>query len=369
MEFNTPLCRNLRMSRPIFGFAHSIDVTAALTNAGGMGIYGAARDAPDAIPEKLRTIRAQVGDKPFGVDIMLPKGMPAGKTLDDLRAELPGPHRQFVAELRDKYGVPEPAGESFFNSMMRSDAFFEAQLDAVLSTDVDFVAFGTGFTPDRVKRVKDAGKPVGALIGLPKHARAALDCGIEVIVAQGTEAGGHTGEVSTLTLIPQIVEMANDVPVVAAGGIGHGSQIAASLAMGAQAVWLGTIWLTTQEHALAEGKVAKLLAAQSSDTVITRASSGKPQRQLRSRWSEEWSAPEAPAPLKMPYQHALVGDLITAVEEADITPLLTEPAGQGVVWCRQVESVAEVVTRLCGETNQALDAMAGMLDRRAPAVL
>lgn len=365
MAFNTPLCRNMGMTRPIFGFAHSIDVTAALTNAGGMGIYGAARDAPEAIAEKLQAIRSQVGDKPFGVDIMLPKGMPEGRTLADLQAEIPEPHKQFVAGLRDKYDVPTPLGESFFNSMLRSDAFFEAQLDAVLSTDVDFVAFGTGFTPDRVKRVKDAGKPVGALIGLPKHARAALDCGIEVIVAQGTEAGGHTGEVSTLTLIPQIVEMSkaekNPAPVVAAGGIGHGSQIAASLAMGAQAVWLGTIWLTTEEHGLAEGKVAKLLVAESSDTVITRASSGKPQRQLRSRWSEEWSSPGAPEPLKMPYQHALVGDLITAVEEANIMPLLTEPAGQGVAWCRQVESVEDVVTRLCAETVQALNDMSQML--------
>lgn len=360
-QLNTPLCRELGMTVPIFGFAHSVDVTAALTNAGGMGVYGAARDAPDAIPGKLAAIREQVGDKPFGVDIMLPKGMPQGKTLADLQAELPDAHRRFVDGLKNKYAVPEPQGDSFFNSMMRSDDFFEAQLEAALATDVDFVAFGTGFSPDRVARVKAAGKPVGALIGLPKHARAALDAGIEIIVAQGTEAGGHTGEVSTMTLVPQIIEMADRVPVLAAGGIGHGSQIAAALAMGVQGVWLGTCWLTTSEHALAESKVTKLLAADSRDTVITRASSGKPQRQLKSNWSEEWAAPNAPTPLKMPYQHALVGDLITAVEERDITPLLTEPAGQGVVWCRQVESVAEVVARLMGETENALAALSAIL--------
>ncbi len=355
---NTAPCRDLGMTVPIFGFAHSVDVTAALTNAGGMGVYGAARDTPDAIPEKLNAVRDQVGDKPFGVDIMLPKGMPADKSLADIRAELPEGHKAFVAGLHAKYDVPAPAGESFFNSTMRSDDFFAAQLDAVLATDVDFVAFGTGFTEDRVRQVKDAGKPVGALIGLPKHARAAIDCGIEIIIAQGTEAGGHTGEVSTLTLIPQIVEMAGQIPVLAAGGVGHGSQIAASLAMGAQGVWLGTTWLTTEEHALAGGKVAKLLAADSGDTVVTRASSGKPQRQLRSKWSDEWADPGAPAPLKMPYQHALVGDMITAVEERDITPLLTEPAGQGVVWNRRVEKVSDVVTRLMAETDEALAALA-----------
>ena len=359
-SLNTPLCRDLSMSVPIFGFAHSIDVTAAISLAGGMGIYGAARDEPDAISGKLNAVRAKVGDKPFGVDIMLPKGMPDG-TLDELRAGLPDGHLRFVEQLKAQYEVPDAAGNSFFNSSMRSDAFFEAQLDAVLSTDVDFVAFGTGFDRDRVARVKAAGKPVGALIGLPKHARAALDAGIEVIVAQGTEAGGHTGQVSTLTLIPQVVEMAGGVPVVAAGGIGHGSQVAASLAMGAQGAWLGTAWLTTEEHALGDGKVAKLLAADSNDTVITRASSGKPQRQLKSMWSEVWAAPNAPEPLKMPYQHALVGDLITAVEEREITPLLTEPAGQSVAWCRDVESVAAVIERLMAETDQALDDMTKMI--------
>jgi len=363
---NTPLCRDLGMTVPIFGFAHSVDVTAALTNAGGMGVYGAARDAPDAIPDKLRAVRAQVGDKPFGVDIMLPKGMPQNQTLADIQAALPEAHKAFVAGLQSKYAVPAPAGDSFFNSELRSDDFFEAQLAAALSTDVDFVAFGTGFTRPRVDQVKQAGKRVGALIGLPKHARAALDCGIEVIVAQGTEAGGHTGEVSTLTLVPQVVDMAgamaSPVPVLAAGGIGHGSQIAAALALGAQGVWLGTAWLTTAEHALADGKVAKLLAAGSGDTVITRASSGKPQRQLRSNWSQEWAAPDAPAPLKMPYQHALVGDLITAVEERDITALLTEPAGQGVAWCRQVEAVADTVARLMTETKQALNSLSGLTD-------
>jgi len=353
---NTPLCRDLGMQVPIFGFAHSVDVTAAISLAGGMGVYGAARDTPDAIPDKLNAVREQVGERPFGVDIMLPKGMPDG-SLEDLRSGLPAEHLRFVESLKREYAVPEAEAAGFFNSMMRSDAFFEAQLDAVLSTDVDFVAFGTGFDKQRVDRVKAAGKPVGALIGLPKHATAALDAGVEVIVAQGTEAGGHTGQVSTLTLVPQVVEMAAGVPVLAAGGIGHGAQIAASLAMGAQGVWLGTVWLTTREHALGDGKVAKLLAAESNDTVITKASSGKPQRQLKSGWSEAWARPDAPAPLKMPYQHALVGDLITAVEEREITSLLTEPAGQSVAWCRNEDGVAAVIERLMAEAGDALDAL------------
>lgn len=354
-NIQTPLCRRLGIELPIFGFSHSVAATAAITNAGGYGVYGAARDEPVVVAARLAEIRGLVGKRPFGVDVMLPKGMPDHATLDEVRAELPAEHVAFVDTLRRKYAVPDARGKSFFNSMLRTADFFDGQLEAVFASDVDMIAFGVGFSADVVARAKAVGKLTAALIGLPKHARRALDAGVEVIVAQGAEAGGHTGEVSTLALVPQVVAMAADVPVLAAGGIGHGSQVAAALAMGAEGAWLGTRWLTTLEHALDAAKVEKLLRAGSDDTVVTRASSGKPQRQIRSQWSEEWQATGAPEPLKMPYQHALVGDLITAVEENRIDALLTEPAGQSVAWCEAVGSVAEVMIALRDETAQALD--------------
>jgi len=361
--FKTPICDRLGIEVPIFGFSHSVAVTAALTNAGGFGVFGAAREAPEEVSESLAEIRELVGDKPFGVDLMLPKGMPS-KSLDELRADLPPEHRDFVDGLKRKYKVPPAKNQGFFNSLVRSPEFFEGQLDAVLESSTNMLAFGVGFTADAVRRANAKGMVTAALIGLPKHVRAALDAGVEIIVAQGTEAGGHTGEISTLTLVPQAVAMAAEEGpervVLAAGGIGHGSQIAASLAMGAEGVWLGTKWLTTVEHRLEPGKVEKLLASGSADTVVTRASSGKPQRQIRSSWSDEWGQPGAPAPLKMPYQHALVGDIIIAVEENDITPLLTEPAGQSVAWCHEVSSVADVVAELVEETEVALDRLKAM---------
>ncbi|MBT7755885.1 MAG: nitronate monooxygenase, partial [Rhodospirillaceae bacterium] len=197
------------------------------------------------------------------------------------------------------------------------------------------------------------------LIGNPRHFASYKDVGLDFIVAQGSEAGAHTGSIGTMVLVPEIVQLAGDLPVLAAGGIGHGSQIAAALAMGAQGVWLGTTWLSTEEHASGDHAIGdklreKLFATGSGDTAITHGSSGKPQRQIRSAWTEEWAAPTAPRALPMPYQHALVGDLLTAIDEHEVDAMLHSPAGQSIAWSRTKRSVAEVMEEL------SRDALAGL---------
>ena len=201
-----------------------------------------------------------------------------------------------------------------------------------------------------------------SLVGAPKHAQSALAAGVDILVAQGNEAGGHTGLITTLVLVPQILEIAGNIPVIAAGGIGHGRQIAAVLAMGAQGAWLGTSWLTTTEHALGEVAVAKLIAAGSEDTLLTRSHSGKSCRVTKSGWTDEWHAPGAPDPLPMPYQQALTGPLVAAVEEHGIASLYYSPAGQSVAWSCKVESTRDVMDRLVSETRQSLDALVSGLD-------
>ena len=181
-------------------------------------------------------------------------------------------------------------------------------------------------------------------------------------MAQGYDAGGHTGNIGSFTLVPQIVAVAEGRPVIAAGGIGCGAQVAASLALGAQGAWLGTLWLGTREHELPAALSAKLIAAGSDDTVITRAHSGKPCRVVRSAFSDAWDEPGAPEPLAMPYQQALTGSLLAAVEEHEIAPLLYEAAGQSVAWLKQVQPVQAVMDRLLHETRQALQAMRPYLD-------
>jgi NAD(P)H-dependent flavin oxidoreductase YrpB (nitropropane dioxygenase family) len=205
-----------------------------------------------------------------------------------------------------------------------------------------------------IDRAKAGGKKVLALIGSPKHARAALAKPIDILVAQGYDAGAHTGTIGTFSLVPQIVDMAGDIPVLAAGGVATGRHIHAALAMGAQGVWMGTAWLTSAEFPMSSAMRGKLLRAGSDDTVISRADSGKTLRQIRSAWSEEWASRDAPTPLKMPYQDILVGDLLGAIDEHQIEPLLHMPAGQSIGYFNEVQTVAEIMANLMRGTQASM---------------
>jgi len=353
----TAICDRLGIQYPIFGFSHSVEVTAAITNAGGFGVYGATRDMPDAISARLAAIRSMVGDRPFGADLLLPVGMADKNDWAAAEAEIPEAHKAFVRYLKQKYQVPDPTGKSFFSSVVRSNELFEAQADAVLKSDVDLFASAIGTPPHMIERAKESGKLTLSLVGAPKHVKYAKAAGVDLLVAQGYDAGGHTGPIGTMSLVPQIVDAAGEIPVLAAGGIAHGRQVVASLALGAQGVWIGTVWLTTEEHRLNRHIVEKLLKAGSADTVLTRSHSGKTCRVVRSAWSEEWEAEGAPRPLAMPYQQVLIGELLTGVMEHEIEPLMYEGAGQGVAWCNEVSTVAQVIERLVAEAREALAAL------------
>lgn len=353
----TALCDRLGIQYPIFGFSHSMEVTAAITNAGGFGVYGATRDMPDAISARLAAIRSMVGDRPFGADLLLPLGLGDKNDWAAAEAEIPEAHKAFVRYLKQKYDVPDPTGTSFFSSVVRSNELFEAQADAVLRSDVDLFASAIGTPPHIIERAKKAGKLTLSLVGAPKHVKYAKAAGVDLMVAQGYDAGGHTGPIGTMSLVPQIVDLAGGIPVLAAGGIADGRQVAASLALGAQGVWLGTVWLATEEHRLNRHILAKLFRAGSADTVLTRSHSGKTCRVLRTAWSEEWEAESAPKPLAMPYQQVLIGELLAGVMEHEIEPLMYEGAGQGVAWCKEVTTVRQVVERLVAEAGAALAAL------------
>lgn len=356
MNMTTPLCRQLGIRYPIHAFSHSVDVTIRVTLAGGFAVLGAARDNPEDIARMIDRVRTAVGTRRFGVDLMFPKLSSNTNSREEIKRQLPATHTDFVANLKNKYSVPPATKPHFFTDTIRSQEFFEQQLEAVLSSSVDLVALAVGTPPPIVGRIKESGKIALALVGSPKHAHAAISAGVDILVAQGNDAGGHTGPIGTFTLVPQIIELAGKIPVIAAGGIGHGRQIAAALAMGAHGAWLGTAWLATQEHALPQAVVRKLLAAESADTMITRSHSGKTCRITKGGWTDEWHSPGAPDPLPMPYQHVLTGGLIAAVEEHEIDALLYTPAGQGVVWTKSVESVSEVMRKLIDQARSAMEA-------------
>lgn len=358
-RLQTRLSKRLGIDHPIFGFAHDRAAVAATSNAGGFGVLGATRHTPEEIERDLAWIRAQVGNRPFGINLVLPSGMPETNDRAAIEAELPATHKAFVRQRQDKYAVPAAAGPGMRSRFVRSDEMASQQVEVVLRSDVNLLACGIGSPLEVIERAKAGGKTVLALVGAPKHARSALSKPIDILVAQGYDAGAHTGTIGTFSLVPQIVDLAGDVPVLAAGGVATGRHLHAALAMGAQGVWMGTAWLTTREHHMHEVIRAKLLAAGSDDTVISRADSGKTLRQIRSAWSDEWAAPGAPTPLRMPLQDILVGNLLGAIDEHEIQPLMHSPAGQSIAYFNQVRSVAEVMHSLVEEARLSIDRLAG----------
>ena len=352
----SPMCDRFGIDSPIFGFAHDVETVAAITNAGGFGVYGATRRFPEEITKELAQIRHLVGNRPFGVDLVLPPGMPEYNSREAIQAEIPAEHTEFVEQLIERYNVPEATKPGMRTRFIRSKEIDDAQLRAVMESDVDMLACGIGAPADVVGEARERGKTTLALIGSPHHVPKAIAAGVEIIVAQGYDAGAHTGLIGTYSLVPQIVDVAGNIPVLAAGGVATGRHIAAALAMGAQGVWLGTAWLLSREH---QGDMHpvnrdKLIQAGSADTVITRSESGKPFRQVRTVWSQAWEAEGAPAPLKMPYQDVLVGDLLGAIEEHDIEPLIHSGAGQSIAYFNDVKPVAQIMQGLIDETVQAL---------------
>ena len=364
-SLRTALCERLGIDVPIFGFSHSIEVSVALAEAGGFPVFGAAREGPEKIAEDIALIRRRLGSKPFGVDLMYPKLAGDESSRDEARKKLSPEHLAFVEMLRVKYAIPAATKPNFFADQIRNQAFFKAQTEAVLESGVDAVVTAVGLPKDVVQAAKSRGKTTFALVGAARHALAARDAGNDILVAQGYDAGGHTGPVGTYTLVPQVVEASGGLPVLAAGGVGHGRQIAAAFGLGAQGVWLGTAWLATREYGTPPVLLKKILAAKSEDTLITRAHSGKPCRVVRSSWSDEWEAEGAPKPLPMPYQHVLTGELLAAIDEHQVEPLVYEAAGQSVAWFNELTTVNEIVKRLVDETHAALEAMKSNLAARA----
>jgi NAD(P)H-dependent flavin oxidoreductase YrpB (nitropropane dioxygenase family) len=288
---------------------------------------------------------------------MLPGNVPASGDLAALRGSLPPGHVDFVRELTERFDIAPATKPGFFTSQVRSEALFEAQIELVLGSRASLVATAIGIREGLISRANAAGKVTASLVGSVRHARKALDMGVEVLVAQGYDAGGHTGPIGTMSLLPQIVEIARGKPVLGAGGIATGGQVVACLAMGAQGAWLGTLWMAAKESHTPAALLRRLIAGGSEDTVITRAHSGKPCRVIRSEWVDAWSAPGAPEPLGMPAQQALTGEAFTSMHEHDDARVIYEAAGQSVFAIERETSVAEQMKGLVSQAEERLAAL------------
>ncbi len=312
---------------PICAFSHCRDVVAAVTNAGGFGVLGAVAHSPQRLQNELTWIEEQTGGKPYGVDLLLPPKYVGADTggidAKQVRELLPEEHRAFVEDILARYDITAPAQppRASGGGLNISPKGYEPLLEVAFAHDIRLIASALGPPPpDLVERAHSHDVLVAALAGTTQHARRHAAAGVDLIVAQGTEAGGHTGEVATMVLVPEVVDAVAPVPVVAAGGIARGRQIAAALALGAEGVWCGSVWLTTEEAETDPVVKQKFLAASSSDTVRSRSMTGKPARMLRTAWTDEWERPENPSPLGMPLQTTLVTEPQIRINQAAAHP-------------------------------------------------
>jgi NAD(P)H-dependent flavin oxidoreductase YrpB (nitropropane dioxygenase family) len=371
----TPLAKELGLEFPIFAFTHCRDVAAAVSKAGGLGVLGVAGHSMKNLAVELDWIEKEIGDKPYGVDLLLPsrfvgsdrRGGIGEEELDKL---IPEEHRRFVDRLLEEHGVPPlPPDVKLGREFQVGYEQQREVIEYVFSRNISLIASALGPPPSwMIEQGRAHGVLVAALAGTVEHAKRHVEAGVDIVVAQGYEAGGHTGLVSTMVLVPEVVDAVAPIPVLAAGGIGRGRQIAAALALGAQGVWCGSIWLTTEEAETHPVVKEKFLKATSSDTVRSRSLTGKPARQLRSAWTDAWEDPKNPQPLPMPLQPRLVREAQTRIQRtAHKSPGARDLAnyfvGQIVGSMNEVKSVRQVMQELAEEyvdTMARLDEIANV---------
>ena len=363
----TQVCKMFGIEFPIFAFSHCRDVVAAVSRAGGFGVLGAVGFPPEQLEIELNWIDEHVGDRPYGVDIVIPgkyEGMgevDPHKLEQMLRAAIPEQHRTFAKKLLSDHGVPElPEGEHPVQELLGwTAATATPQVEVALRhPKVRLIANALGTPPDEViAEIHGSGRRVAALCGAAKQARSHQAAGIDLIIAQGTEGGGHTGEIGSVVLWPEVIDAVAPTPVLAAGGIGSGRQIAAALAMGAAGVWTGSIWLTVQEADAPPAQRDSYLAATSKDTVRSRSFTGKPCRMLRNDWTEAWEAADAPKPLGMPLQFMVTSEAVSRGHRyADkAKDVMFNPVGQIVGRMTAVRPVKDVMYDLVQEYLESVE--------------
>jgi NAD(P)H-dependent flavin oxidoreductase YrpB (nitropropane dioxygenase family) len=363
----TPICDELGIEFPIFAFTHCRDVVAAVSKAGGFGVLGAVGFSPEQLEIELSWIDEHVGDRPYGVDTVIPGKYEGMGDMDpehlaqSLRDMVPQGHIDFARKLLADRGVPElPPGEGNEMRLLGwTAATATPQIEVALRhPKVRLIANALGTPPaDVIELIHDAGLKVAALCGSPHQALKHRDAGVDIVIAQGGEGGGHTGEVGSIVLWPQVAKAIAPTPMLAAGGIGSGAQIAAALALGAQGVWAGSLWLTVEEADLPPAQKQQLLDATSRDTVRSRSFTGKPARMIRTEWTDAWEAPDAPDPLPMPLQYMVSGDCVARSHRYPDKALsvMFNPVGQVVGQLNRVDKTATVIQRLVEEYLEAVE--------------
>ena len=377
---NSVLCEKLGIEFPLFAFSHCRDVIAAVTNAGGMGVLGAVGHTPETLEIELSWIDEQVQGKPYGIDLLIPNKMDskeAAISVAELEARVPAEHRQYIEDLLANNGLDtsdlwgQIVGNDYGNNMRVSGA--SEVMDVAFQHPIKMIVNALGVPPEAMfERAWAHGALVGALTGAKEHAIKHAEAGVDVLVVAGTEAGGHCGEVSTMVLVPEVLEaiaVYDNMHVLAAGGIATGRQMAACMAMGAAGAWTGSVWLTTAEAETTSTVKEKMLKAHSRNTVRSRSRTGKPTRQLQSLWTDAWGAPDAPDPLPMPLQGLLSKPAMAKIDKLaegghdGAKALATYYVGQAVGLMNAEQSARSVVYDFMQDYADAVERLSGTIEK------
>jgi len=360
---------------PLFAFSHCRDVVVAVSRAGGFGVLGGSSFTPESLEEELRWIDEHIDGKPYGVDILVPENqvIPAGITGEKLAAGIPEQHIAFTGRVLAGAEI-NAEREGLVNKRVPVTApdVAEKLLDVAFGHPIRLIVNALGIAPQfMIDRARKAGVPVGALVGAREHAIRQAKAGVDIFIAQGTEAGGHCGEVATIVLIPEVVkalEPYGSPPVLAAGGIMTGAQMAGMMAMGAQGVWTGSVWLATTESETTEIFREKMVEARSRDTIRSTYRTGKPSRQLHSTWHDAWHGPDSPGKLGMPHMGMLSGPAFSRIDKAaaggnpKAREMVSYFVGQGVGLIDQVRSATGVVQEFKEDYLAAIDRLNATLE-------
>ena len=358
---NSKICELLDIEFPLVAFTHCRDVVVAVSKAGGCGVLGAVGMSPEQLEKELKWIDDHIDGKPYGVDVLIPNKMVDQSEkfdADKLKNMIPQEYADYRADILENHDIEaaelrtiDTAGSSFAQNTKADGA--KALLDVAFSHPIKLIANALGVPPDWMLEMgKQNDVKVAALLGTAQHAINQVKAGVDILVVSGTEAGGHCGSVSTMVLIPEVhkaIQPYGDVPILAAGGIVTGQQMAAAMAMGASGAWCGSVWLTTVESEVPPVIKEKMVAANSSETVRSRSRTGKPSRQLVSPWTDAWESDKAPDPLPMPLQPMVAEPALQKVNKLaeggheGARELSTYWVGQGVGLMNATISASDVV--------------------------
>ena len=379
---NSKLCKELGIEFPLFAFSHCRDVVAAVTKAGGFGVFGATNLSGPELEIELNWIDSQVNGMPYGVDLIVPNnfvGKGENLTDEDMLGKIPQSHKDFAQNILQTNGIEVDPNEldedrknhlRFGKNMTPEGA--QESLKVAFNHPIKMIVNALGMPPKQmVDMARDAGVKVGALVGAKKHAINQINAGVDVLIVAGGEAGGHCGEVSSMVLIPEVynaIKAIKDVPILAAGGIASGSQMAAAMAMGASGAWCGSVWLTTTEAETNPIVKEKMLSASSADTVRSKSRTGKHSRQLRSPWTDAWENSDQVQPLPSPVQPLVAEPALRKLDKLSLAgnkqaaDLATYWVGQAVGLMNETKSAGEVVQDFKADFIDAYERLTGAVE-------